>query len=85
MREMIQVKVLFFSVLRDLTGVSEIEWQLPAESSMDDLVESLFERWSGLREWDASLLLAIDHDYVGREALLKEGCEVAVMPPVQGG
>ena len=82
---MIWVRVLFFSVLRDLTGVAEWELQVPEKGSMGDLMQILFRRWPGLQDWDASLLLAIDHDYVGRDALLKDGCEVAVMPPVQGG
>jgi molybdopterin synthase catalytic subunit len=48
-------------------------------------MEGLFERWPRLGEWDASLLLAVDQEYVGREVVLRSGCEVAVMPPVQGG
>lgn len=80
-----KVRVLFFSVLRDLTGLPELEVAVPMECTVGGLMEILFQRWPGLREWDASLLLAVDHDYVGREVALREGCEVAVMPPVQGG
>ena len=32
-----------------------------------------------------SLLLALDHAYVRRDAALHEGFELALMPPVQGG
>ena len=38
-----------------------------------------------LREWDASLLVAVDQDYAKRGTALHEGAEVAIMPPVQGG
>ena len=82
---MMTVRVLFFSVLRDLTGAEEMEIDVPEGALLGGLMEGLFERWPRLREWDASLLLAVDHDYVGREVVLTGGCEVAVMPPVQGG
>lgn len=79
------VRVLFFSVLRDLTGAEEVEVEVVEGARLGVLMEGLFERWPRLGEWDASLLLAVDHHYVGREAVLTNGCEVAVMPPVQGG
>ena len=80
-----RVRVLFFSVLRDATGAAEVELELPAGATVGGLLEEVFSRWPRLREWDRSLLLAVDHHYTTRDAALTEGCEVAVMPPVQGG
>jgi molybdopterin synthase sulfur carrier subunit len=80
-----RTRILFFSVLRDLTGVAEVEWEVETGTELGDLMEELYGRWPRLRDWDRSLLLAVDHEYAGRQAELREGCEVAVMPPVQGG
>lgn len=80
-----KVRVLFFSLLRDLTGEPEIIIDLPDGASMQDLLELLFQRWPKLREWEQSLLLAVDQTYVKRHALLHDDAEVALMPPVQGG
>lgn len=78
------VRVLFFSVLRDITGAAECT--LPdASGTVAGLLEQCFTRWPGLRDWNESLLIAIDHAYVKRDAPLTPGCEVALMPPVQGG
>lgn len=85
MNSTISVRVLFFSVLRDLTGVHELNLEIAEESLLEDLLATLFDRWPGLREWDTSLLLAVDHHYRPRSTPLTPGCEVAVMPPVQGG
>ncbi len=82
---MIRVRVLFFSVLRDLAGTGELELELPEQTTLAALLEELCARWPRLRDWDASLLLAIDHDYTPRDTRLRDGCEVALMPPVQGG
>ncbi|CAN5680937.1 hypothetical protein BH11VER1_BH11VER1_16510 [soil metagenome] len=80
-----KVRVLFFSILRDLTGESEITIDLPNDATITGLLDRLFERWPKLREWDQSLLLAIDQTYVKRHESLHENAEVALMPPVQGG
>jgi molybdopterin converting factor small subunit len=80
-----KVRLLFFSVLKDLSGTDETVLECPAGSTMADLLEIAFQRWPKLREWDRSLLLALDQTYVKRDAVLHDGAEVAVMPPVQGG
>lgn len=80
-----KLRVLFFSVLRDITGTDEIVLELPAGSTMSDLIHQIEARWPKLRDWQNSLLLALDQTYVKRDALLHDGGEVALMPPVQGG
>ena len=81
-----KVRVLFFSLLRDLTGETEIRWDLPAgKSRVADLLESLYERWPDLRAWDGRILVAADHRFAGREEMLEDGQEIAIMPPLQGG
>ncbi len=81
-----KLRVLFFSVLRDITGCPETAVELPAgQKTVADLLLHLFARWPALSEWDSSLLIAIDHAYAKRSDLLHDGAEAAVMPPVQGG
>ena len=77
--------MLFFSVLRDITGTDEIVLELPAGSTMADLLLQVESRWPKLRDWQNSLLLALDQTYVKRDTVLHDGAEVAIMPPVQGG
>ena len=80
-----KLRVLFFSVLRDITGTDEITLEVPAGATMGDLLTQIESRWPKLREWQNSLLLALDQTYVKRDEPLHEGAEVAIMPPVQGG
>ena len=81
-----KLRVLFFSVLRDITGSGEIMIDLPdASASVADLLDHLFERWPPLRDWDRSLLIAVDQVYAKRNEPLHDNAEVAIMPPVQGG
>ncbi len=82
-----KVRVLFFSTLRDLVGRDELEEALPTgrEWRVEDLLERLYARHEGLRDWDAKILVALDMEYVDRKQVLSDGQEIAVMPPVQGG
>jgi molybdopterin converting factor subunit 1 len=80
-----KLRVLFFSVLRDITGTDEITVELPVGSTMADLLAQMESRWPKLRDWTSSMLLALDQTYVKRDAVLHDGAEVALMPPVQGG
>lgn len=79
------LRVLFFSVLKDITGTGEILVELPNGCALADLLAHLETRWPKLRDWAPSMLLAIDQTYVKRDAPLHDGAEVALMPPVQGG
>jgi molybdopterin converting factor small subunit len=82
---MMAVRVLFFSVLQDLTGCAEWSVELPEAADVGGLLSLVYERWPALRGWDESLLVAVDLEFARRDFPLSAGCEVALMPPVQGG
>jgi molybdopterin converting factor small subunit len=80
-----KVRVLFFSVLRDVAGADEVPVTLAPGATVADLLAELGTRWPKLQEWDKSLLIAVDQYYAKRDGALHENAEVAIMPPVQGG
>ncbi|MEE2808234.1 MAG: MoaD/ThiS family protein [Verrucomicrobiota bacterium] len=80
------LKIILFSVLRDVAGEQQIEIDVPLdECNVDDLLQFLYEKWAELGKWDSVIRIAVDHDYVDREFKLKDGHVVALMPPMQGG
>lgn len=79
------LRVLFFGHLPQITGCPETGWSWRGATTVSDLLESLYQKWPGLRASDASLRVAVNLEYTGRNALIPPGAEVAVMPPVQGG
>lgn len=85
--QVMKIRVLFFSILRDLVGANELEELLPAgrEWRVEDLLERLYAEHEGLRDWDGKILVALDMEYVDRHQVLSDGQEIAIMPPVQGG
>jgi molybdopterin converting factor small subunit len=80
-----KVHVQFFSRLRDLAGLSEMEIEIPEGTKAADLLETLFTRTPTLRDWDKSILIASGVEFVGRDYALKPDDQISIMPPVQGG
>ena len=79
------VHVQFFSRLRELAGVSEMELAVSRGSTAADLLELLYLRTPALRDWDKSILVAAGVEFVGRDYILQPNDQVSIMPPVQGG
>jgi molybdopterin converting factor small subunit len=80
-----KIAVHFYSYFTELTGCSETTEALPPGSSIADLMAALIRRFPKLGPMQNSTLIAVGVDYQGRGYLLKEGDEVSLFPPVQGG
>ena len=79
------VAVLYFSLLRDISGCERETIALDGSADVAGLIEKMYARYPALSEWDKSLLVAVNGEYATRETVLTDGDEVALMPPVQGG
>jgi molybdopterin synthase sulfur carrier subunit len=80
-----KVHVQFFSRLRDLAGVQELELDVANSTTAAELLEILYSRTPALRDWDKSILVAAGVEFVERNYVLKANEQISVMPPVQGG
>jgi molybdopterin synthase catalytic subunit len=80
-----RVKVLFFGVLKDLTGHSEQVLDLAAGTTMGSLFESCFHGFETLRDKHSSILFARNREFTSAETELADNDEVAFLPPVSGG
>jgi MoaE-MoaD fusion protein len=87
-----QVRVLFFGVLKDLLSSSGEAVTLPEGATVAQLMEQLRDGVStdhragsaGHPVWSA-LAVAVNREYAAASAVLHEGDEVALLPPVSGG
>jgi molybdopterin synthase catalytic subunit len=80
-----RVKVLFFGVLKDLTGHSEQLLELTPGTTIGALFESCFHRFETLRDKRSSILFARNREFTSADTELSENDEVAFLPPVSGG
>ena len=80
-----QVQVLFFGVLKDLVGRSSDRITLPDNATAAHV---LFYYRNGLTQLNgkhSSIAISVNQEYAGPTAVLKDGDEVALLPPVSGG
>jgi molybdopterin synthase catalytic subunit len=80
-----QVRVLFFGVLKEFAGKSGEKVELREGSSVNDLLEHYSSQIPRIKESLPSLAVAVNQQYAGAETLLKADDEVALLPPVSGG
>jgi molybdopterin converting factor subunit 1 len=83
--EQIRVRVRFFAAPREALGTGEIEIEVPAGSTVGELIGRLTERYPVLRAYTRFMSVAVNRAYVGMQTELHDGDEVACLPPVGGG
>jgi len=82
---MMQIKVLFFAVTRDLTGLQQDLTEFPEGANLDALWGRYATRFPRLNDLSGALVLAVNQEVADRARALKDGDEVAFLPPVSGG
>ena len=83
--EQMQITVKFFAAPREAIGTSEIEVTVPADSTVEELLEHLVQAYPALDSYVRSLKVAVNRTYTDRTVGLQDGDEVACLPPVGGG
>jgi molybdopterin converting factor subunit 1 len=81
----LEVDVLLFGPLADAAAAAKVRFSLPPDTCVGDLVRQVGERFPAIRGRLASTAVAVNREYVARSAALRDGDEVALIPPVSGG
>ena len=81
----LRVRLLLFAVYRDLAGASELELEVPGGATAALAVERLRARGGGLERLPAAPVVAVNREYAPLSTLLRDGDELALLPPVAGG
>jgi molybdopterin converting factor subunit 1 len=80
-----RVKVQLFARLREIAGGGEYDCDVPAGSSVGDVWRILSDRHAALQPFGQAISCALNADFARMTATVKEGDEVAFLPPVSGG
>jgi molybdopterin converting factor subunit 1 len=79
------VTVKLFAILRDKAGVAEMRLPIAEGASVSDAMESILQRHPDLKPFANRVAFAVNLTRVDAQAILKEGDELALLPPVSGG
>lgn len=80
-----KVRVLAFAQAREALGAGRIEIELPDGSRVSDALAEIERRAAGIAPLRAHLAIAVDETLARTDAPLRDGCEIALLPPVSGG
>lgn len=79
------VKVQFFSYFKELAGCPQFTATVPPGAALGDLLDIIYTQFPKLKPLCKSTLIAVGLEYQNRAYVLKDGDEVSLFPPVQGG
>lgn len=79
------VRLLFFAGLRDIAGTDQRTLSLAPGQRARDVWTSLTEEFPPLRDFRHPPMIAINETYADPDSELRDGDELAFIPPVAGG
>jgi MoaE-MoaD fusion protein len=80
-----QVRTLFFGMLKELTGRGSDLLTLSEHATVGDVFTHYEKLVPRLGDFAASIAISINQEFAGPDSKLKDGDEVAFLPPVSGG
>jgi molybdopterin synthase catalytic subunit len=80
-----KVSLQLFASVREAVGMSALSLEVDEGARLSDLKDRLAHDYPRLQPLLKTVVFAIDDEYVSSDERLREGVEVALIPPVSGG
>src|SRR5437868_6965446 len=80
-----QVRVIFFGMLKDLVHLDRDTLALPEGATVADLLDQYERRIPTLKKLLPSIAISVNREYASPDVKLNAGDEVGLLPPVSGG
>jgi molybdopterin converting factor subunit 1 len=79
------VTIRLFARLREIAGAAELQRDLPEGLTARDCWDALTGEFPQLADYTTAVSCAVNEEYARPTTPLKDGDEVAYLPPVSGG
>jgi len=79
------VRVRLFARLRELARHDELRLEVPDGSTAQDVWNGLAAEYPPLADYSRAVSVAVNDDYARLTASVRDGDEIAFLPPVSGG
>ncbi len=80
-----RVTVRLFARLRDIAGASELARDVAPGTTIRAVWRQLAREYPAFAEYERSISAAVNTDYARMDEVVRDGDEVAFLPPVSGG
>ena len=79
------LRVLFFASLADVVGSRELELDVSKYPDVNSIYSRFEEEFPKMAEYRPAVMCAVNSEYAALETAVKDGDEIAFLPPVSGG
>ena len=79
------ITVRLFAVVRDRAGRSQVDLELSEGASVAEAADALLRQLPSIAPVAAKVAYAVNRQYVVPTTILRDGDELAIIPPVSGG
>ncbi len=80
-----QVHVKLFATYREIVGARQLSWALTEGATLGQLVDAVLAEYPRLAGHGGTMLLAVNRAFAEPDVVLRDGDEVALLPPMSGG
>ncbi|HSL22156.1 MAG TPA: molybdopterin converting factor subunit 1 [Vicinamibacterales bacterium] len=80
-----QVRIRLFARLRDIAGAPELQREVPDGATLRAVWNTLAREFPELERYTPAVSAALNDEYARMDAPVKDGDELAFLPPVSGG
>ncbi len=83
--EDIQITVKLFAIFQEVFATDEMQMKIDSGTSVSEIFDRLVSQRPNLEQWRSLTRYAINLSFAEPNTILKNGDEVALIPPVSGG
>ena len=76
---------MVFAKFKEVANTGDFELHLPLGTNVGKAITEICLKYPSLNLEDANFLIAVNYDYADYDKVLKDGDEIALIPPVSGG
>ncbi|KAG0581879.1 hypothetical protein M758_3G016500 [Ceratodon purpureus] len=80
-----EVQALLFARAQELAGVSAVALEIQEGWTTANCFAAVVAKYPALKAISSCMMVALNHDYVTEPVLVKDGDELALIPPISGG
>jgi molybdopterin converting factor subunit 1 len=85
MSSLISITILYFARVKDITGVKKETMDLPPNTSIKKLLAKISLSYPDIKSILNVVKISVNYKIIDMNTILKDGDEVALLPPVSGG
>lgn len=80
-----RIQVRLFATYREIVGSRQLAWSVKDGTTAGELVDQVLAKYPRLDGHRPTMLVAVNQSFASSQVALRDGDEVALMPPVSGG